>query len=70
MFPAIGYAQPAQVYTQPVPTYQIVPSYTVAQAIPTLPNTGAGGDAAVTIVILLASAALVVGGIRLVTKRA
>jgi hypothetical protein len=50
--------------------------YTVASPVsttggnPALPNTGAGGDAPMTIAILLASAVVLVSGVRLATKSA
>ena len=51
------YQQPQQVvYAQPAVTY------TVAQAIPALPNTGAGGDAGTTLMILAASVVAMLGG--------
>lgn len=49
----------------PVPVYvQTVPTYTVAQPVyyPTLPSTGAGGDASATIMLLMISGLVAVGG--------
>ena len=67
VFPAVGYVQPTQV----VSAYQVPQGYTIAQIVtnPALPTSGAGGDAAVTIVTLLASAAVMLGGVRHMLKR-